>query len=88
MEEQTSPTISGDDTCCGESKTGQWGGWGLSEQRPEDVWEGVSAVGRKSKGGRGKEASVAEHQARGREWEMRLRTCKVTWAATGHRILF
>lgn len=52
MEEQTSPTISGDDTCCGESKTGQWGGWGLSEQRPEDVWEGVSAVGRKSKGGK------------------------------------
>lgn len=52
MDEQTSPTISGDDTCCGESKTGPMGREGLSEQRPEDVWEGVSAVGRKSKGGK------------------------------------
>lgn len=25
-DEQTSPTVPGDDMCCGESKTGQWEG--------------------------------------------------------------
>lgn len=33
-------------------QNGAMGRGGLSEQRPEDVWEGVSAIGRKSKGGK------------------------------------